>query len=255
MSVAATTEAGARPARAGRQPRLPAWLGTVPFFAYVGVFLLWPTGILVVNAFKNPSGSWNFGSVSTLWGPVVRSYFIGSFKLCLISAVAGAVFGALVAYAVASGKPDGAVRRFALAGSGVLAQFGGVTLAFAFQALIGPAGLLFHASWYYNFPWGIGLIYIYFQIPLMVLVFLPAIDGLKAQWREAVGEPGLLDLAVLAVRGRPAARPGVLRRGAAAVRQRPVRVRHHRGLGEPDRLHGAAADQHRPCPARWGWPT
>ena len=185
MSVAATTEAGARPSRAGRQPHLPAWLGTVPFFAYVGVFLLWPTGILVVNAFKNPSGSWNFGGVSTLWGPVVRSYFIGSFKLCLISAVAGAVFGALVAYAVASGKPDGAVRRFALAGSGVLAQFGGVTLAFAFQALIGPAGLLFHASWYYNFPWGIGLIYIYFQVPLMVLVFLPAVDGLKAQWREA----------------------------------------------------------------------
>jgi putative spermidine/putrescine transport system permease protein len=185
VSVAATTEAGARPPRARRQPHLPAWLGTVPFLAYVGVFLLWPTGILVVDAFKNPSGSWNFGSVSTLWGPVVRSYFIGSFKLCLISAVAGAVFGALVAYAVASGKPDGAVRRFALAGSGVLAQFGGVTLAFAFQALIGPAGLLFHASWYYNFPWGIGLIYIYFQVPLMVLVFLPAIDGLKAQWREA----------------------------------------------------------------------
>ena len=186
MTVAATTtEAGARPARARRQPRLPAWLGILPFLAYVGIFLLLPTGILVVDAFKNPSGSWNFGSVSTLWGPVVRDYFIGSFKLCLISAVAGAVFGALVAYAVASGKPDGAVRRFALAGSGVLAQFGGVTLAFAFQALIGPAGLLFHASWYYNFPWGIGLIYIYFQVPLMVLVFLPAIDGLKAQWREA----------------------------------------------------------------------
>ena len=186
MTVAATTtQAGARPSRAGRRLRAPAWLGTLPFLAYVGLFLLYPTGILVVDAFKNPSGSWNFGSVSTLWSPVARGYFIGSFKLCLISAVAGAVFGALVAYAVASGKPDGAVRRFALAGSGVLAQFGGVTLAFAFQALIGPAGLLFHPSWYYSFPWGIALIYIYFQVPLMVLVFLPAIDGLKLQWREA----------------------------------------------------------------------
>ncbi len=186
MTVAATTtEAGARPVRAGRRLRAPAWLGTLPFLGYVGVFLLWPTGILVVNAFKNPSGSWNFGSPSVLFNPVGRSFFIGSFKLCLISAVAGAVFGALVAYAVASGKPDGAVRRFAIAGSGVLAQFGGVTLAFAFQALIGPAGLLFHASWYYNFPWGIALIYTYFQVPLMVLVFLPAIDGLKLQWREA----------------------------------------------------------------------
>jgi len=184
VSVGATT-AGVRPVRAGRQPHLPAWLGTLPFFAYVGVFLLWPTGILVVDAFKTPGGAWNFGVLPTLWGPVARGFFIGSFKLCLLSAVAGAVFGALVAYAVASGNPDGAVRRFAVAGSGVLAQFGGVTLAFAFQALIGPVGLLFHASWYYNFPWSIALIYTYFQIPLMVLVFLPAIDGLKAQWREA----------------------------------------------------------------------
>ena len=245
MTVAATTtEAGARPARARRQPRLPAWLGILPFLAYVGIFLLLPTGILVVDAFKNPSGTWNFGSVSTLWGPAVRGYFIGSFKLCVLSAVAGAVFGALVAYAVASGKPDGAVRRLSVAGSGVLAQFGGVTLAFAFQSLIGPAGLLFHPSWYYSFPWGIGLIYIYFQIPLMVLVFLPAIDGLKAPVAGGVGKPGLLDLAVLAARRGPAARPGVLRVGAAAVRQRPVRVRHHPGLGEPDCLHRAAADQH-----------
>jgi putative spermidine/putrescine transport system permease protein len=183
--AATTTEAGARPLRAGRRLRAPAWLGTVPFLGYVGVFLLWPTGIIVVDAFKNPSGSWNFGSPSVLFDSVGRSFFIGSFKLCLISSVAGAVFGALVAYAVASGKPDGAVRRFALAGSGVLAQFGGVTLAFAFQALIGPAGLLFHAGWYYSFPWGISLIYTYFQVPLMVLVFLPAIDGLKTQWREA----------------------------------------------------------------------
>jgi putative spermidine/putrescine transport system permease protein len=185
VSVAATTTTGARPTRAGRRLRVPAWLGTVPFLGYVGVFLLWPTGILVVDAFKNPSGTWNFGSLPTLWSPVVRGYFIGSFKLCILSAVAGAVLGALVAYAVASGKPDGVIRRFAVAGSGVLAQFGGVTLAFAFQALIGPAGLLLHASWYYDFPWSIGLIYTYFQIPLMVLVFLPAIDGLKLQWREA----------------------------------------------------------------------
>jgi putative spermidine/putrescine transport system permease protein len=99
--------------------------------------------------------------------------------------VAGAVFGAILAYAVAAGDPDGTVRRLYIAVSGVLAQFGGVTLAFAFLVLIGPVGLLFHASWYFEFPWGIGLIYTYFQIPLMVLVFLPAIDGLKVQWREA----------------------------------------------------------------------
>ncbi len=185
MAVAATTKTGARPSRAGRRLAVPAWTGTVPFLAYVGVFLLWPTGIVVVDSLKNPSGAWQLSNITELANPLVRGYFIGSFKLCLLSSVAGAVLGAILAYAVASGNPDGVVRRLYLAASGVLAQFGGVTLAFAFLVLIGPVGLLFHASWFYDFPWGIGLIYTYFQIPLMVLVFLPAIDGLKIQWREA----------------------------------------------------------------------
>jgi putative spermidine/putrescine transport system permease protein len=185
VDVVTTTKTGARPSWAGRRPPTPAWVGTVPFFAYVGVFLLWPTGIVVVDALKNPNGAWAFSNISELGNPGIRGYFIGSLKLCVLSSVTGAVLGAILAYAVASGDPDGTVRRLYIAVSGVLAQFGGVTLAFAFLVTIGPVGLLFHASWYFDFPWGIGLIYTYFQIPLMVLVFLPAIDGLKVQWREA----------------------------------------------------------------------
>jgi len=185
VAVAATTQDGARPARAGRRPSVPGWVGTVPFFAYVGVFLLLPTGIVIWDSLRNTTGGWYLTSVSQLASPQVRGYFIGSVKLCLISSAGGAALGAILAYAVASGNPDGAVRRLYISASGVLAQFGGVTLAFAFLVLIGPIGLLLHASWYFDFPWGISLIYAYFQIPLMVLVFMPAIDGLKVQWREA----------------------------------------------------------------------
>ena len=185
VAATATTPAGARPVRAGRRLRLPAWLGTTPFLAYVGLFLLLPTGIIVFNAFRSPSGALNLSSLKLLFSSTTRSYFIGSFQLCLISSAVGAVLGAILAYAIASGDPDGTVRRLYIAVSGVLAQFGGVTLAFAFVVLIGPVGLLTHASWFYSFPWGIAVIYTYFQVPLMVLVFLPAIDGLKVQWREA----------------------------------------------------------------------
>jgi putative spermidine/putrescine transport system permease protein len=185
VAAVATTETGARPVRAGRRPSIPGWVGVVPFFAYVGVFLLLPTGIVITDALKNSSGGWQLSAIGDLGNPLVRGYFIGSLKLCVITSVGGAVFGAILAYAVACGNPDGAVRRLYLAVSGVLAQSGGITLAFAFQALLGPVGLLFHAGWFYNFPWGISLIYIYFQIPLMVLIFMPAIDGLKVQWREA----------------------------------------------------------------------
>lgn len=183
--MAATTEAGVRPARARRRPHLPAWVGVTPFLGYVTVFLLWPVGIVVWTALHNNSGSWQLSSLSFLGQSQVRTAFLNSFELSLGSAVFGAVLGAVLAYAVATGNPDGAVRRVYTAASGVLAQFGGVTLAFAFLVLIGPIGLLFHASWYLSFPWGIGLIYGYFQVPLMVLVFVPALDGLKVQWREA----------------------------------------------------------------------
>jgi putative spermidine/putrescine transport system permease protein len=185
VAVAATTATGARPVRAGRRPPL-AWIGTVPFLGYVGVFLLLPTGIVIWNAVRGPTGGFDLSSLKLLGNSAVRSYFIGSVELSAVTSVIGAMVGAVVAYAVASGNPEGVVRRLCLAGSGVLAQFGGVTLAFAFNAAVGPtSGFLMHASWYYDFPQGIALIYVYFQIPLMVLVFLPAIDGLKIQWREA----------------------------------------------------------------------
>jgi putative spermidine/putrescine transport system permease protein len=190
VTAVAAPEVGARPARAGRRPPL-AWVGTVPFLAYAGIFLLLPTGIGMWYAFKGNTGGWTLSNLTALNTGTIRSAFVGSLELCLISCLIGAVFGAILAYAVASGNPDGVVRRLYLAGSGVLAQFGGVTLAFAFLATIGPtSGVLFHASWFYDFPWGIALIYCYFEIPLMVLVFLPAIDGLKVQWREAAENLG-----------------------------------------------------------------
>jgi putative spermidine/putrescine transport system permease protein len=188
--VTATT-AGGQPPPAGPPPPR-AWPGTLPFFAYVAVFLLLPTAIVLWGAIRNPVGrGFQFSSLRHLGDPSVRDYFINSVELSAVTAIAGALLGAVLAYAVATGNPQGTIRRIYLSGSGVLAQFGGVTLAFAFLAAIGPtSGFLFRASWFYDFPQGIGLIYIYFQIPLMVLVFLPAIDGMRVQWREATENLG-----------------------------------------------------------------
>jgi putative spermidine/putrescine transport system permease protein len=113
--------------------------------------------------------------------------------------VIGAVFGALLAYAVVTGKPDGLLRRIVTSMSGVFAQFGGVQLAFAFIATVGPQGFItlllqntgldVNGGWLYQLN-GLVLVYAYFQIPLMVLVFLPALDGIKPQWREATESLG-----------------------------------------------------------------
>ncbi len=54
----------------------------------------------------------------------------------------GAIFGGLLAWAVVRGDPNGLLRQLVIAASGVLAQFGGVMLAFAFLATFGFNGLV-----------------------------------------------------------------------------------------------------------------
>ncbi len=168
----------------------------MPFFVYVGLFLLLPTAIVAIGSFTASGGGVTLSNFAGIDKPFMVKAFTNSLVVSSISAAAGAILGAVLAYAVVTGNPNGLLRRIIMSASGVLAQFGGVALAFAFIATIGSVGFVYvflkdhgidiyaNSVWFYELP-GITLIYLYFQIPLMVLVFLPAIDGLKAQWREA----------------------------------------------------------------------
>ena len=179
------------------------WIGAVPFLAYVAVFLLLPTGVIIAGAFLTGDGSVTLSNFKDLSRSYVISATVNSIFLSALTAIVGAFFGALLAYAIATGNPQGVLRRVVVSAAGVLAQFGGVTLAFAFLASIGPAGIVYvlakqHGFNFYAPPagfWiydlrGLQLVYLYFQIPLMVLVFLPAVDGIKPQWREAAESLG-----------------------------------------------------------------
>jgi putative spermidine/putrescine transport system permease protein len=181
-----------RPSRGGR--RLPlTWLGAVPFLAYVAIFLILPTIIVVAGAFSGPNGP-TLSNIKALSQDYIVTSFMNSIELSAASAIIGAVCGAVLAYVIVSGKPDSTLRRIVTSAAGVLAQFGGVTLAFAFIATLGGEGLVtiglkdhgidLGALVLFNLP-GLTLVYSYFQIPLMVLVFIPALDGIRPQWREA----------------------------------------------------------------------
>ena len=190
----------ARPTGGGRRLSL-SWLGVAPFFLYVGVFLLLPTAIVLVGSVTAPGGGFSLTNFAGINKPVMVKAFSLSLSVSAVSAVAGAFFGAVLAYAVVTGNPRGLLRRSIMSASGVLAQFGGVALAFAFIATISTVGFVTvflqdhginiyaNGVWLYDAP-GITLIYVYFQIPLMVLVFLPALDGIRPQWREATESLG-----------------------------------------------------------------
>ena len=202
--MTAATPATAPHRRDARRPRRRAWrrraadyLAVVPFAVYIAVFLLWPTYIVLSGAFTDARGRPTTANVDTILGSTYLAAFGRSVELSAATALIGAVVGGLLAWAVVHGRADGALRRVVVAASGVLAQFGGVTLAFAFIATVGFEGLvtvffrdqlgvnLFAGgAWLFGMP-GLILVYAYFQIPLMVIVFLPALDGLRREWREA----------------------------------------------------------------------
>ena len=184
----------------GRKP-VGAMLGVLPFFAYTTIFLGIPTLIVIVGAFLDGNGHPTLGNLSALTQPQIVSAFVHSTVLSAVTAVLGAVFGALLAYAVSTAREGGLLRRLVASLCGVLAQFGGVTLAFAFIATFSTQGFLtvwFKKSgidlagttWLYDWDKGLMLVYTYFQIPLMLIVFLPAVEGLRPQWREAAESLG-----------------------------------------------------------------
>ncbi len=174
-----------------------AWLGVVPFFVFALMFLIVPTGYLVAGAFQDNTGAFTLANISGLLAPtIVAAYWI-SIKVSLASAVGGAIVGFFLAYAVVLGGLPAWLRPAIMTFSGVASNFAGVPLAFAFIATLGRTGLvtallakylgfnIYSAGFNLLSFWGLAITYMYFQIPLMVLIITPAIDGLRKEWREA----------------------------------------------------------------------
>jgi putative spermidine/putrescine transport system permease protein len=187
-----------------RQRRSWAWLGLVPFVAFLVLFLILPAVGVINRGLHTASGAW---SLQPLGEAVTkeRKSFLNSLRLSFITAALGAVFGTSLAYAAATAKRPKWLRSLVTSFSGVAANMGGVVLAFVFVSLLGAQGLgtrlLKEAGWdlygngfklneFKGFSPGISTVYLYFQIPLMVLVTLPAVDGLKQSWREASSNLG-----------------------------------------------------------------
>jgi putative spermidine/putrescine transport system permease protein len=183
----------------GRGRGLPwAWLGILPFFIFALLFLFLPTVDLIIGAFQTPDGAFTLDNIRRLNQPQILRAYRTSLELSLAAALLGALAGALLAWAVAMGRLPAFLRPVVTTFSGVASNFAGIPLAFAFIATLGPVGLVTKElfldvlginlrSLGFNLLsfWGLTLTYLYFQIPLMVLILLPALDGLKKEWREA----------------------------------------------------------------------
>jgi putative spermidine/putrescine transport system permease protein len=174
------------------------WVGVLPFFLFATMFLLAPSVSIVVRSFEQVGGGFTFDNITALFTrrDIVNAYRT-SLTISAITATLGGIFGFLMAYAVVLGGLPSRLRSFTLSFSGVASNFAGVPLAFAFVATMGNAGLItrgleslfgFSARQsgfsIYNI-YGLSIVYLYFQFPLMILIMAPALAGLRREWREA----------------------------------------------------------------------
>ena len=176
----------------------------MPFFLYALFFLFIPAGNVIAGAFKSVSGGFTFQNVQDLFKAQYLDAYKTSIEVSLVTALLGGALGMAIAYAALREGTPRWVRSGLTTFSGVAANFGGIPLAFAFIATLGTIGVVtqFLENVFginlYGSPidftlfskTGVELAYLYFQIPLMILVIAPAIDGLRREWREAASNLG-----------------------------------------------------------------
>ena len=197
---------GTRPGRVATSLRgTLRWLGVLPFGVYVALGLIAPTIAIAIAAFQtfvSPPAASRWSNVDTA---LHGTYLLGlktSILLSIATAIVPGIFGLLIAYAIFTAKRGNLLRQVVITASGVFANFGGVPLAFLFIATLSTTGIVTgwikdisgvdiwnHGFTLYN-AYGVFFVYMYFQIPLMVLVILPALEGLRPAWREAAQNMG-----------------------------------------------------------------
>lgn len=208
---------------AKRPPRIVIghWLGVLPFFVFSGLFLIGPTLILAYRSLEGPEAGLTLDNYHQLVNDTVLSAYSISIKVSLTTAILGGLIGFLIAWVVSMGGLPPRFRLITTTFSGVAANFAGVPLASAYVFTLGRVGLVtalfkflgvdLYKSGFslYSFL-GLTMVYLYFQIPLMVLTILPALDGLKREWREAAENLGATPIQYWSRVALPVLTPSIL---------------------------------------------
>lgn len=193
LAVASTTTRAAFPT-AARVARLTPLVGLVPMIAYLAIFLVVPAAGVLEGAFTGAHGV----SLAALKGATSGAFLhalVVSVELSATASVVATALGTATAAAIVSLGSE-RLNRITASVAAVLANTGGVPLAFAFVATLGNFGVVTLALAHLGFdPYahgftlysvtGLVIVYQYFLLPLMVLIMVPAIRGLRREWSEA----------------------------------------------------------------------
>jgi putative spermidine/putrescine transport system permease protein len=220
LEAAPTSSLAPASAARGTSRRGGSWLALVPFFLYSAICLGLPTWALLYEASRRTdpvtqTSSFTLSNITASWQGFYLTAMWGSVKLSLITAIISVIIGTIAGYAIVTSRGT-VMKQIVLSLSGVLANFGGIPLAFCFIATIGTAGEFINLIHQIapNFALdtftGVVSVYPYFLVPLMVLVIVPTLEGLRPQWREAARNLGASTWQFWRYIGLPVLLPSIL---------------------------------------------
>jgi putative spermidine/putrescine transport system permease protein len=190
-----TTPAGQTRSAAtnGLGRRVMDWLPAAPLLLVAVSMLLLPVGALVAQSFQHDDGGLTLEHWARVLGGRSGQQAIGnSLLLGALSATISLAVGGPVAWLVSRMLPVG--RATWLAILNVAANFGGIGLAFGYVATLGTLGMLTLALKQLGLAFtppssgsfvALLIAYQYTNIPLFVLLTLPAMGVVKPEWWEA----------------------------------------------------------------------
>ncbi|EPG7579740.1 ABC transporter permease [Providencia rettgeri] len=168
----------------------------LPFFVLFSLFQIAPMIWVLINSFIYEE-AWSFGNYLEVFN---NDFYLQAFEntlwLSIICSVIGLLISSITAFSIY--KMQGKIRRIMISFTTMASNFSGVPLAFAFIIILGFNGAitLQLKSWgiiedfnIYSAS-GLMLLYVYFQIPLGVLLLYPAFDALKPEWEDAAKTMG-----------------------------------------------------------------
>lgn len=193
-----------------------AWLS--PFLVIVLLFFLVPLLYMLITSFQNSDGFTLAQYQSVLTNDYILQGFTNSITLSVISAVIALIVTLFAVYALMRFSEP--MREKILILTNLTSNFSGIPLAFAFIVLLGNSGLftLLFDKWgistfssFSLYSWGgLLLIYIYFQLPLALMLLYPIYDGIQQQWKDAAALLGASTWQFWMRIGIPVMLPGIV---------------------------------------------
>jgi len=195
------------------------FLGLIPFVVMIVAFQFAPILSMLTGSVRTEDGQ---GLTFSYFARIMQSeYYLKAIKNSLLisisASVIGIIIGLLCAYSITRFSPKMRDRLLML--SNMTSNFAGVPLAFAYIILLGSNGVftLLFKQWGWNvfsgfdlYSWtGLILVYVYFQVPLALLLLYPSFYGIREQWKEAASLLGASNWKFWSTIGIPVLMPAV----------------------------------------------